>query len=70
MDGENPAEKYCLALGIPVLAKIPFDIELGRLSSDGLVAARESDAYRALFTELLEKVQKEVPRETAADFKR
>ncbi|MPM60779.1 Iron-sulfur cluster carrier protein [bioreactor metagenome] len=60
MDGENPAQVYCLEKGIPVLAKIPFDMELGRLSSRGHIAVRESEEYRKLFSRLLETLQKEV----------
>ena len=60
LTGENPAEKYCLEKGIPVLAKIPFDMELGRLSSQGQIAVRESEEYRKLFSRLLATLQKEV----------
>ena len=39
MDGENPAEEYCVKNGIRILGKIPYDEELGRLNSNGLIAA-------------------------------
>ncbi len=67
LDGENPAETFCLDKGIRILARIPFDRELGALSSDAKIAVRESEKYRALFSELLEAVQREVPHETVAD---
>jgi MinD superfamily P-loop ATPase len=60
MDGENPAEEYCLEKGVPVLARIPFDKELGKLSSQGHIAVRESGEYRELFARLLAALQKEV----------
>ena len=56
---ENPAEQFCNDHQIPILAKIPFDEELGRLNSNGLVAVRENERYRDLFQKLLDKVVKE-----------
>jgi hypothetical protein len=43
-----------------VLARIPFDKELGKLSSQGHIAVRESGEYRELFARLLAALQKEV----------
>lgn len=60
MDGENPAEEYCVKNGIRILGKIPYDEELGRLNSNGLIAAWESKRYRELFKSLYQKVAEEV----------
>lgn len=61
MDGENPAEEYCVKNGIRILGKIPYDEELGRLNSNGLIAAWvESKRYRELFKSLYQKVAGEV----------
>lgn len=62
LDGENPSETYCIEHNIPILLRIPFDLELGRLNSNGKIAAREQENYRTLFSQLLESVQKEVGR--------
>ena len=67
LDGENPAEKFCIEKEIPVLGRIPFDTELGKLNSDAKIAARESDKYKAMFTSLLQKLLKEVQHETAVN---
>ena len=60
LDGENPAEKFCMEKNIPILGRIPFDTELGTLNSDAKIAARESEKFRVLFSSLLETVMKEV----------
>ena len=58
--GENPTENFCNEKEIKILAKIPFDNELGKLNSKGKIAARESEKYAKLFNEIFEKVKKEV----------
>jgi MinD superfamily P-loop ATPase len=58
LPGENPSELFCRENKIGILAEIPFDEHLGRLNSEGLVAARESEAYRELFQKLLGKISK------------
>ena len=60
MESENPAEKFCVENNINILGKIPFDRELGTLNSNGQIVARESEKYEKIFTELLERVAKEV----------
>jgi len=40
--------------------KIPYDEKLGELTSNGLVAVRESDQYRAAFGKLLDRIAEEV----------
>lgn len=60
VEGENPAEKFCMEKGINILERIPFDNELGTLNSNARIAARESQKYQAMFSSLLQKVNKEV----------
>lgn len=60
LDGENPAEKFCMEKNIRVLGRIPFDNELGMLNSEAKIAARESERFRLLFSSLYETVMKEV----------
>lgn len=64
MDGENPAEEYCREKAIRILEKISFHKELGQLTSNGIIASRESDKYRDVFSNLLSKITKEVKNET------
>ena len=70
LEGENPAELFCLERDLLILGRIPFDNELGTLNSDGKIAARESPRFRALFSSLLDEVMKEVGREAAAHSQR
>ncbi|MFA7673764.1 MAG: ATP-binding protein [Clostridia bacterium] len=70
LDGENPAERFCIDKNISILGRIPFDNELGTMNSDAKIAVRENKRYRELFESILEKVMKEVQHETTADPKR
>ena len=67
LDGENPAEAFCIEKKIPVLGRIPFDHRLGTLNSNARIAVRESEDYRALFNTVRETVMKEVRHETAVN---
>jgi len=67
LDGENPAEKFCLEKGIKILSRIPFDNELGILNANAEIAVKESGKYRDIFACLLETVQKEVLHETTSN---
>lgn len=67
LDGENPAEKFCMENNVPILGRIPFDKELGTLNSDAKITARESERFRVLFSSLLETVMKEVRNETTVN---
>ena len=61
LDGDDPSLDYCRAQGIPILAQIPFDEELGFLNSNGKIAVRESERYLMMFQELLQGIEMEVP---------
>ena len=65
LEGENPAEKFCLERNIKILGRIPFDNELGMLNSNAKIVVRESKKYRKIFSDLLETVTKEVQRHEA-----
>lgn len=58
IDGENPSEQFCIDNDVPILEKIPFSSELGTLNSNGLLAVRESQKYRDLFSRLLGNIVK------------
>lgn len=60
LDGENPAETFCIENNIKILGRIPFDNELGTLNSNAEIAVNESEKYRELFSDLLQTVKKEV----------
>ncbi len=67
IDADNPAEKFCMENSIPILGRIPFDSELGRLNSNAEIAAGESERLGMLFSSLLETVMEEVRHETAVN---
>ncbi len=64
LENENPAEEFCIENKIEILAKIPFDKELGEINSNARIAVRENEKYKNLFESLLERVEKEVSNET------
>lgn len=57
---EDPVEEFCTRNRIKILAKIPYDEELGRLNSKGYIVACEDKGYRDLFKELLENIKREL----------
>lgn len=70
IEGENPSEMFCLENHVPILGKIPFDSELGTLNSEGKIAVRESERFRALFAPIQECIGKEAGHEAASDSQR
>lgn len=67
LDGENPAEKFCLEKGIKILSRIPFDNELSMLNSNAEIVARVNEKYRHLFSSLLKTVKEEMQYETTSN---
>ena len=67
LEGENPAEKFCIEKGIRILAKIPFDNELGKLNSNALISVRACEKYKDLFSSLLQTVTEEVEYEAVVN---
>ena len=63
LDGENPAEKFCLENDIKILSRIPFDNDLGLLNSNAEIVVYKKEKYRGLFSSLLDRVTKEVEHE-------
>ncbi|TJX14563.1 ATPase [Tissierella creatinini] len=67
LEGENPAEKFCLEKNIKILCKIPFNNELGLLNSNAEIVVRKSKKYSDIFTGLLEAVIREVQYEATTN---
>lgn len=67
LEGENPAEKFCLEKDIKILGRIPFDNELGILNSNAEIVARRSKKYEAIFSSLLKTVTEEVQHEAVTN---
>lgn len=60
LEGENPAEEFCLERGIKILAKIPYQNDLGLLTSNAEIAVRKDEKYKEIFSRLLDAVMGEV----------
>ena len=54
--GEGEVEAYCREEKIPVLLKIPLDIEIARLYSRGITLAKGMPQWKQSFVELYEKI--------------
>lgn len=59
LPGDDPSRQYCQAHGLPILAEIAFEVQLGKLTSNGMIAVKEDPRYRALFERLLERIDQE-----------
>lgn len=57
LEDNNPSETFCIENDIKILAKIPFDEELGKLNSEGFIVARENQKYGKVFKDLLEVIE-------------
>ncbi len=68
--GENPSEDFCREKKIPILGCIPFDKNIGTMTSDAKIAADESLEYADLFKGILENLRKAVSDEAALDTER
>ncbi|HBW38258.1 4Fe-4S binding protein [Desulfosporosinus sp. BICA1-9] len=60
LEGENPAEEFCLKKNINILGRIPFESKLGMLNSNAQILVRENQKYREIFSSMLQTVAKEV----------
>ena len=67
LEGDNPAELFCIEKNIKILGRIPFDTEIGTLNSNARILVREHPKYRELFSALLQIVTQEVRRETVVN---
>jgi MinD superfamily P-loop ATPase len=60
IEGENPAETFCIENNIKIIGRIPFDKELSEINSKALIAARESKKYKEMFSQIFKIVTEEV----------
>ena len=51
-DFEDPSEAYCIKNGMPILGRIPYDPNLGRLNAQGKVAVWEEDGFKKIFADI------------------
>jgi MinD superfamily P-loop ATPase len=62
----NPIEKFAQHSQIPLLGQIPFSRELGQMTSNGKVAAREDSHYQKIFEQFLRQIKEVMDHETIA----
>lgn len=60
MGSGSSLESYCEEGEIPIIAKIPYDIQAGKLLASGKILAEVNPGYEALFKDLRLRVEKEV----------
>ncbi len=67
LDYENPSEEFCKKNNIKILAKIPFDKNLGELNSNAEIIVHKNIKYKKLFCELLNTLKMEVQNEATSN---
>ncbi|MGI5853778.1 MAG: ATPase [Bacillota bacterium] len=67
LEEENLAEKFCLEKNIKIVGRIPFDTNLGKISSNAEIAVYIDEKYRDMFAAMLKTVTKEVQHEAATN---
>ena len=67
LDGKNPSEEYCKENGLHIIGSLSYDKELGMMNAIGLIAVRESQQYREVFTGLLQAVVEEAGHEATSN---
>lgn len=55
--GDDEVDKYCLKEAIPILMRIPLDIKIARLYSQGITLAEGMPRWREAFLELFDKIE-------------
>ncbi len=60
IDENNPVDEFCKEKKVKILKKIPFDKEIGKINSNGLIAVKENRKFKALFNDLYRIITKEV----------
>lgn len=67
LDGDNPSENYCKENGVNIIGSVSYEKELGTMNAVGLIAARENQHYREVFTELLHVIVEEARNEATSN---
>ena len=55
--GDPKVEEYCLSEGIPILLRIPLDIEIARLYSKGITLVKGMPEWRSAFVRLFDDIR-------------
>jgi len=63
---ENPTERYCVENNLKIISRIAFDLDLGKMNSQGLIISQVNDNYHQLFKTILSDILREINDETTA----
>ena len=58
--GDSTVEEYCRAEGIPILLRIPNDMRIARLYSEGVPFVKEMPEFKEKFTAMFETIKASV----------
>ena len=58
--GDSKVEEYCLGQGIPILLRIPLDVEIARLYSQGITLLEGMPQWRETFVRLYSDIEQRV----------
>lgn len=58
--GDSKVEEYCLGQGIPILLRIPLDVEIARLYSQGITLLEGMPQWRETFVRLYGDIEQRV----------
>jgi MinD superfamily P-loop ATPase len=61
--GTDKMERYCTEERIPILMKIPFDLEIAKKYSTGKTLAEGSEYWKNEFKEMVQKIKEEITNE-------
>ena len=56
LDEDNPSEQFCVAHGVPIIGRIPYDKDLGLLNSSGEIVSNKDVKYFEEFDSLLNRI--------------
>jgi MinD superfamily P-loop ATPase len=59
--GDNRVEEYCLSQDIPILLRIPLDIEIARLYSRGITLVEGRPQWKEVFVSLYRDIEQRLP---------
>lgn len=57
---EDIIENYCIEHDLKILTKIPYDNEIGKEISDGIIISRNNETYKQLFQDIYSYIEREV----------
>lgn len=60
-ENDNETEEYCVQEGMPVLMKIPLDMEIARIYSRGIPLVEGLPEFKDQFAELMDRIEQGAP---------